>query len=266
MTAHRWREVGVALAAGATRFYLTGRVALEGSRHVDQLELHGTQGRLTLVYLVVHRHRPVTVDELAGAVWGDELPRTWEPSLRAIVSKVRRTLSTVAADVAIASDGGCYQLLARDAWVDVEAAVNAVDRAEGAIRRGDDRRAWSEATVAAGIAQRPVLPGADLPWIVDLRRLAHTTHVRALEILTQVYLARSETTLAITVAQQLLDLEPYRESAYRSIMRAHLAAGERADAVRAYEQLRHRLAEDLGVDPAPSSRAVHREALGHGGS
>lgn len=256
----------MALEVGTPRFYLTGRVGIEGRRHVDQTELHGPQGRLALVHLVINRQRPVPVDELAAALWGDELPPSWEQSLRALVSKLRRTLSDVAPDVAITSDGGCYQLLLGEAWVDVEAAVNAVDHAEGALRRGDESRAWSEATVGAGIAHRPVLPGEDLAWITDLRALVHATWVRALDVLARVYLSKGQSALAVAVARQLVDAEPYRESAYRHMMRAHLLAGERAEALRVYDGLRRRLVEDLGVDPSPETQAVHSEALGAGGA
>jgi DNA-binding SARP family transcriptional activator len=75
------------------RFYLTGRVAVEGSHTVDQSALPGRQGRLALVYLVVERHRPVPIHELASALWGDDPPRTWEASLRVVVSKLRRVLT-----------------------------------------------------------------------------------------------------------------------------------------------------------------------------
>jgi SARP family transcriptional regulator, regulator of embCAB operon len=243
------------------RFYLTGRVGIEAShRRVDQRDLHGPQGRLALVHLVSERRRPVAVDRLAAAVWGEELPPSWEPSLRALVSKLRRVLAELDPALSLASDAGCYQLLG-EAWVDVEVAVNAVDRAEGAVRRGDRGQAWSEATVASGIAARPVLEGEDLPWIVALRERLTATHSRALTVLAQVYLEDGQLPLAVAVARQLVALEPYRESGHRTLMRAHLAAGDRGEAVRVYAALRSRLRDDLGVDPSEETQRLHLEAL-----
>lgn len=155
------------------RFYLTGRVAIETDRLVDQREMHGRQGRLALVHLTLERHRAVPVDQLAAAIWGEDLPPSWDPSLRAVISKLRRVLESFDPSAAIASAAGCYQLLVGDAWVDVEAAADAVDQAEGALRRHATGEAWSQATVAAGIAGRPVLPGEEQPWVLALRdRLA----------------------------------------------------------------------------------------------
>lgn len=44
-------------------------------------------------------------------------------------------------------------------------------------------------------------------------------------------------------------------------MRAHLAAGDRAEAVRTHERLRDLLAEELGVDPSAETAALYLEVL-----
>jgi SARP family transcriptional regulator, regulator of embCAB operon len=243
------------------RFYLTGRVGVEGRTFLDQAELPGRQGRLALVHLVVERHHPVAIDALAAALWGTALPPSWEPSLRAVISKLRRSLLAVDEGLAIASDAGCYQLLAGDAWIDVDAAVSAVDRAEGALRRGERAEAWSEATVAAGIAARPVLPGEDLPWVGSLRGRVRSSHIRALDVLARLSLADRRLPLAIAFAEQLVALEPFRETSFQHLMRAQLAAGNRGEAVRVYGGLRDRLRDELGVDPSAETQAVYLEAL-----
>lgn len=248
--------------ASALRFYLTGRVAVEGSRTLDQAALPGRQGRLAFVYLVVERHRPVPIDELATALWGDQLPRTWEASLRVVVSKLRSVLTQAGgSEAAIVAEGGCYHLRLSDPWVDVEVAANALDRAEGAWRHDDLATTWSESTVAAGIARRPVLPGEDLPWVDTLRARLHDIAVRSMDLLVRVYLERREHTLAIAVGRDLVALEPYREAGHRHLMRAHFAAGDRAEAVRTYARLRDLLAEELGVEPSAETEALYLTVL-----
>lgn len=249
------------MAPGPLRFYLTGRVCIEGARLVDQSELRGPQTRLTLAYLVLHRRRPVPVDELASAVWGGELAPSWEPSLRAILSRLRATLAEAHAGARIETDRGCYQADLGACTVDIEAAANALDRAEGAARRGTLEAAWPEATVAASIAARGFLPGQDQPWVSDLRSELRATWVRALDVLAACYLASGQDALVVALARQQIDAEPYRESSYRHLMRAHLAQGNRGEAIRAYAELRQRLADDLGVDTDPATRQLHLEAL-----
>lgn len=248
---------------GSPRFYLAGRVAVEGARLVDQAELPGRQGRLALAKLVVERHRPVPTDELAASLWEDGAPASVESSLRALVSKLRAGIE--AADpqgaVVITADAGCYQLRAPTAWVDLEAAANAIDRAEGALRGSDLQRAWSSATVAAGIAARPFLPGEDARWIAEVQGRLRAVRIRALTVLSDVHCQRGDHQLAVGHARALVALEPFREAGHRALMAAHLAAGDRGEAVRAYETCRRLLAEQLGVDPSSKTEQVYLRAL-----
>jgi SARP family transcriptional regulator, regulator of embCAB operon len=248
------------LASPEVRFYLTGRIVVEGRQLLDQAELPGRQGRLALVYLVARRHRPVRVEELAEALWGQSLPRSWEPSLRAVVSKLRSALDGVGAG-GLRRDGGCYHALLGSAWVDLEAAANAVDRAEGARRNHDAETAWSEATVAASITARPLLDGEDLPWVHDLRMELDGLAVRALDVLCEVNLARGDHRLAATAARRLISLAPFREAGYRHLMRAEAAAGDPAEALQVYRRLRVLLAEELGSTPSPPTQSVFSELL-----
>ena len=251
------------LASPEVRFYLTGRIVVEGRQLLDQAELPGRQGRLALVYLVAHRHRPVRVEELAAALWGDDLPRSWEPSLRVIVSKLRSALDGVGAG-GLRRDGGCYHALLGPAWVDLEAAANAVDRAEGARRHGDAEAAWSEATVAAAITARPLLDGEDLPWVHDLRMALDGLAVRALDVLCEANLARGDHRLAAGAARRLISLAPFREAGYRHLMRAEAAAGDPAEALQVYRRLQVLLEEELGSVPAPPTQAVFSALLALG--
>lgn len=247
-----------------TRFYLTGRVAVEGQVLVEQGDLPGRHGRLALVKLTLERHRPVPVPELAEAIWGDDQPASVGTSLRAVVSKLRTALAASGghAPATIASDAGCYQLRASGAWVDVEAAANALDRAEGAWRTRDAASAWPHATVASAIARRPLLPGEDARWVAEACGRLRSIHVRALSVLTQVSRTRGDHALAVLQARELVALEPFREASHRALMLAHLAAGDGAEAARAYEACRRLLAEELGIDPSPETQQIHGRLLG----
>lgn len=245
------------------RFYLTGRVAIEGSALVDQTDLPGRHGRLALVRLTLARHRPVPTGELAEAIWGDAVPTSVDTSLRAVMSKLRSALAAAQATPppTIAFDAGCYQLRAPGAWVDIEAAANAVDRAEGAWRAGDARCTWSHASVAASIARRPLLPGEDAPWVAEAQGRLRRVHVRALAVLADLWSERGDHGLAVATARDLVALEPLREASHRALIAAHQAAGDAAEAARAYEDCRRLLAEELGVGPSAETEALHMQVL-----
>jgi DNA-binding SARP family transcriptional activator len=80
--------------------------------------------------------------------------------------------------------------------------------------------------------------------------------------LAEVWLANGEHALAVNGAAEVVALEPFRDSAYLRLMRAHVAAGNRAEALRVYENCRRLLADELGADPAPETQALYLQLLG----
>ena len=66
----------------------------------------------------------------------------------------------------------------------------------------------------------------------------------------------------LEAARDALALDERREAAFRALMRAHAAAGERAEALRVWERCRATLVEELGIDPSPATEAVYLDLLG----
>ncbi len=248
------------------RLYLTGRVVIEHEEHrLDEAQLPGRQGRLALVFLAAHPARSAPRGDLVAAIWGDEPPAELDSALNAILSKLRRALKEVELHppvVSIDAHHGSVSLrLPEDAWVDLEAAANAVDEADGAWRRGETATAWALANVAVSVGRRPFLPNLDAPWI-ETRRSAHrAVLVRGLERLADASRATGETDLAIQYAAEVLEADPFREPAYQRLMRLHAEAGNRAEALRVFARCRDWLREELGASPSPQTEAVFLEIL-----
>jgi branched-chain amino acid transport system substrate-binding protein len=66
---------------------------------------------------------------------------------------------------------------------------------------------------------------------------------------------------AVRHGEEVIRLEPFRESGYRRLMEAHAAAGNPAEALRVYEGCRRFLADELGAYPSPETEAVYLEVL-----
>jgi|SRR5262245_2797828 len=232
-------------------------VSLHG-RRVEHL-LPGRKGRLLLAYLVLNRARDVTADELVTALWNDEAPDGADATLRTLISKVRRVVGTEAL-----GRGGRYRLsLSEEVRVDLEVARDAIHRAESAGAASDWHRAWAPAQVALFIARRGFLPAEDAPWVEQTRRALREIETRALECYAAACLAAGETELAIAEqsARRLVEREPFHESGYRILMESLAAQGNVADALLTYDRLARTLREELGVDPSPETRELHRSLL-----
>ena len=227
----------------------------------DERQLRGRQGRLAFAYLVSESIRPVSREELARAVWGDELAPSWESALNALMSRIRRLLSTEAlrvGGVSLAHGLGKYQLLLpADVWIDLEAATSAVDAAENILRSGDYRRVLGPATVAVAITRRPFLAGVEGEWVESQRRKLERQLVRALDCISKMWILAEDPALAIENCIEAVRIDPYRESSYRLLMQAYVASGNPSEAVRAYHRLRELLAEELGTRPSGDTEALY---------
>lgn len=246
------------------RIYIVGRVAIESAgRLIEQDAFPGRQGVLAFARLVLDRHGAVSRSDLAATLWAGELPRAWDAALNAIASKLRALLAQAGLGKdALASALGCYQLnLPVDAWVDAEAALDALHEAEGSLKAARQRDAWSAAQAAYHICRRPFLAGEEGTWAAQTREMLATTFVRACECLAEVYIWNDEPAIAVDVARQAISVQPFRETGYQLLMRAHAACGNKAEALRAYEDCRRRISEELGVAPSPETRAVYLELL-----
>ena len=216
-----------------------------------------------LAMLAAEHRRPVSRDELAEELWGEDPPPASDAAIRVLVSKIRGLLGNARAmpgQELLANAVGCYQLqLSRDDWVDVDAAVAAIRVAEAALAAGNVELAGGEALVTSMIARRSFLAGLDGPWVSRQRRNLQDLRIRALECLAAVWLQKGDHGQAIRDSETVVEVDPYRESGYRLLMRAHAAAGNRASVLQAYQRCRQVLAEDLGISPARQTESVYRE-------
>jgi DNA-binding SARP family transcriptional activator len=164
--------------------------------------------------------------------------------------------------VSISQAFGCYQLqLPADAWIDIEAANDAAHRAERALTDGSVADAAGWALVANAIARRGFLPGSTGRWADAQRMRLAELRLRALAVRGEAHLRQGQASQAAADAVTAIEIDPFREPAHRLLMRARLAEGDRAEALRAYERCRRLLAEELGSDPDAETQAEHLRIL-----
>lgn len=248
------------------KVFLAGRIAVEAEGVViDERHFPGRQGRLLFAYLVAEHGRAVPRDELADVLWGDTPPATWEKALSVLASKLRGVLSASGLDgrTSLTAAFGCYRLdLPDETWVDVLAAESASRQAERFLAAGELERATAAATLAESLARGLFLPGDDGPWVEVKRRELAEVRARAFTILAETSLGTGDVVEAVRWADLAIESEPFRESGYRLLMKAHVAGGNRAEALQVYERCRLLLAEELGAYPSPETESIYRDLLG----
>ncbi|MCP2244996.1 AfsR/SARP family transcriptional regulator [Lentzea aerocolonigenes] len=202
--------------------------------------------RAVLVALLAEPGRPVPLDRLADRVWGDQTPLRAKDTLYVYLSKLRQVLD-------IGREPGGYRLRADS--VDLHRFRALVEQARG--QTGE--RALELFDEALGLWRGPALAGLDSPWLAAFREELHVERVEA-------ELDRNDLAIELgrTVLPELLkaaEERPVDERLAGQLILALHRAGNSAEALRHYEALRRRLAEELGVDPGAPLRALHARIL-----
>lgn len=242
-----------------TRIQLCGPLVVEWRGERREAALPGRQGRLLFAHLVLRRSRVTTRDALVEAVWPAGAPAAAETALAALLSKVRKV---VGADH-LAGRGELRILLPEGATVDLELARERIHDAESALSVQDWPRAWAAAQTSLFIAGRGFLSAEEGDWVDECRREVDALHLRALEAYGRACLGvgGAEAAAAVRVGRDLAHRAPLRESGHLLLMRALAASGNRAEALVAYEDVRVRLRDDLGISPGPELQDLHSRLL-----
>lgn len=242
------------------RVTLCGRLTLDWDGEELGGSLPGRQGRLLFAYLVLNRHRPVRRDELVEALWADEgLPSGGEGLLAPPLSRLRKALGPGRLE----GRSELHLVLGDDVWIDWEVAQTAISRARELTDAEDLQAAYSEASDAESILSGGLLPGLEAGWIDEYRHELEDLRLQALELVARAgsQLGETERARAERAARTAVDAAPFRESARTALIETIEAQGNIAEALRAYEDFRTLLRDEMGTFPAPELNAIHERLL-----
>ncbi|MEU8819765.1 BTAD domain-containing putative transcriptional regulator [Actinoplanes sp. NPDC048796] len=202
------------------------------------------RARTVLAVLLAARGATVGVAELIDTLWGDRPPASAENQVQRLIGQVRRLFEP---DLPNREPG---------AWL--------LPVGEGYRLRQDartsDLMAFFELAAQERIEQALTLaqgqPFAGLP--ASVRELPAFTAIETARIDVAV---RAADPRLLPLVSAVAASAPFHEPLQARLIRLLTAAGRRAEALTRYEQVRQRLAEELGAGPGAELQAAHREAL-----
>jgi SARP family transcriptional regulator, regulator of embCAB operon len=221
--------------------------------------------RAVLAALLMNRNRPVAVDSLINAVWGEESLSEARANVHTYMSNLRRLFG--AAGVAdpravIQNVPPGYRLNTLDADVDLGRFIR--EKAAGVQASAAGRFDEASRHLTASLAE---WRGAFLEDLRDFK-FVETFAVALTEDKIAVHTARAQAEMACGRAESvigelagLVAEHPYREPVWAELMTAYYLAHRQSDAVDAYQRLKTILADDLGIDPNPALRHLHQRML-----
>ena len=228
------------------------------------LTLGTPKQRAVLAMLVMNRNRPVSTDSLITAAWEEWPPAEARASLHSYVSNLRKLLSGAGADpksLLVNAPPG-YRLDLADTACDI--GRFGAEKAAGvhAAAAGRFEEASRYLTAALAEWRGPVLDDLRDFQFVDAfataltedKVVAHTAHAEA-------EIACGRGYAVIGELESLTVEHPYREPLWAQLITAYYVAERQSEALDAYQRLKTTLADDLGIDPGRTVRALQERIL-----
>ncbi|MDA0640214.1 AfsR/SARP family transcriptional regulator [Nonomuraea ferruginea] len=221
------------------------------------VRLTGRQ-RALLAGLLLDAGRVVSVERLAGRLWGEDLPPSAAARVRALIAELRRALG--AAEVIVTrSPGYLVPAGAVDVDADEFAALVATARREA----GDGLHAEAITTYDRALELWRGDPYPDLGGPV-----AEAERHRLDELRTEAIEGRADAQLAVGRHQaviaglaRVVAEQPLRERPHGLLMLALHRGGRLPEALRVYREFRDRLVRELGVEPGRDLQSLHQSIL-----
>lgn len=221
--------------------------------------LVGARQRAVLALLALKAGTVVPRWRLVDALWGQEPPRTAIKSLHSHVARVRQALAGCGLpDVVVTKESG-YALMLEADVVDAWRFEDCARRGHEALANGDVDGAVARLRDGLALWRHEVaLADAEVTgWgAAEADRLSEV-RLTAVEDWWDARLRQGGHDEAVRELERLLVAHPLRERMVALFMLALYRCDRHTTALDAYQRLRTRLADELGVDPGPELSRLH---------
>jgi YVTN family beta-propeller protein len=252
-----WWYGRVVAGGGSMEFRILG--PLEVRRGEQIVRLGAAKQRALLGVLILHANESVSTDRLVDALWGERPPATAEKLVQGYVHALRKQLGNGVLETSAPG----YRLNVDERSLDLSEFERLADAARAAPlpEAVDLRRHALELWRGPALAD-VVLAGSDrhaIARISELRLATQTEQIDAeLELGRHVDL--------VGELEALVAAHPYQERLAGQLMLALYRSGRQAEALETYRALRHRLDDELGLQPSQDLRDLETAILRQDGS
>ena len=213
--------------------------------------------------MLLHANEFVSRERLIDELWGVSPPATARKAVNVYISKLRKTLTRDGHDPIATADGG-YRLVVDPDLLDADRMRSLVATARERMADGESEAASRLLEEALAFWRGPTLAGLELESF-GRDEVAQLDELRLTVLMDRIDcdLAQGRHERVLGELQVLVREHPLRERLRAQQMLALYRADRQADALDAYQQARHDLIDELGIEPSESLQRLQQAILRH---
>lgn len=208
-------------------------------------KVHVPDATQKVVAFLALQTAPVRRGFVAGSLWTDHSDERASANLRTALWRLPREVEGLIAG------GRTALVLSENVSIDYRNAL----RCALAVAVGPNEPFVPPSSEFEAL-NNTLLPGWYDDWIVAERDRLLQIRLHVLEVLARNALNQGDVEDAIQLAQSVVRAEPLRESGHILLARAHIAGGNRANAVRQIQRLDAILRSEIGISASPEAWLV----------
>ena len=226
----------------------------------ELVSLGGLRQRALLAILTLHANEVVSTDHLVDALWGERPPATAVHTVQVFVSRLRNALGLAGERLATRPPG--YALELRVDEIDADRCERLYSSARTALADGDAGKAAASLQDAMALWRgSPLAEFTYEPFAQAAIARLEELRMSCREELIEAELALGRHAEAVAELEAFVREQPFRERPRGQLMLALYRSGRQAEALEAFQQARHALVEELGVEPSAALRELEQAIL-----
>lgn len=220
----------------------------------------GNRGRMLLAFLLLHRARPLSRDELGGVFWPDAAPEVVRNRLHVALYGLRKDLRDICQEPIVVHGQGGFSLASGiDLWLDVEGFDQALRLAK-TEQAHSQKGALKSYEAALQLYRGELLQDAPFEeWTLVRREQIRLQYLDALDQLARLRFAVGRYADCLDICQRLIPGDLCREDIHRLMMRCYTRLNQPHLAIRQYHQCERELRDELGMAPATATQHLYEQ-------
>ena len=241
-------------------------VSLLGEQAITDNRAGSIRGRSSravavVAFLVLHAGSAQARPRIAGLLWPESTDAQALTNLRRELHHLRQILGDEPSLVVTPREL-CWSDT-KTCHVDVRVFDTERKAALAAAAADDDDGILRHAPAAIAAYRGELLPGMYEDWLLDARAQLERQCVDLCDLAGAARARAGDLAGAVQAARRRVQLQPFEEVGYRTLMELQADMGDRAGAVSTYHHCASVLERELGVAPDPSTRRAFQRLMAH---